>query len=203
MAFTVPSSAPAQVGFAVLAGLALGAITAYGQGWLGHSTGALVNSAGPWSLVAFVVARLQGRRVAWAIATAVVVLIMAEVGYVLANELRGYSSASSTVRFWLVAGVLAGPPLGVAASWSTRRGPWRPMGWTVIGGVLLGEGVYGWARLADPTDWRYWAVEVVIGAAVVVGSAINARRSRVAWAAVALGAVTALVVFAVSTNASL
>ncbi len=178
-------------------------MTSYGQGWWGHATGALVNSAGPWSLVAFVVARLQGHRVAWAVASAVVVLIMVEVGYVLANDLRGYSSASSTIRFWLMAGVLAGPPLGVAASWSTQRGRWRALGWAVIGGVLLGEGAYGWARIADSTDWRYWAVEVVIGAAVVAGSAVDPRRRRVAWAAVALGVATALVVFAVSTNVSL
>lgn len=196
----IPRSPLARLALAAGAGLIVGMLTAYGQGWLGHSTGSLVNSAGPWSLAAFAMARLQRRRVAWVIASAVAVLVMSEVGYVVAAEIRGDASSTSTIRFWLTAAVLAGPPLGVAASWSTRRNPWRAMGIAVVGGVLIGEAAYGWIEISDTTEWRYWAVELAVGLIVVTAAVIEARRPLHSWIAAMSGAATAAVVFGVATT---
>jgi len=179
---------------AAAAGLVVGYLTAYAQGWLGDSTNSLANSAGPWSLAAFLVARTQ-RRLPWALAAAVLTLVTCELGYVLATEVRGGSSAQSTVIFWLTAAVLAGPPLGLAAHWSTRRGWQRGAGWAALGGVLAGEGWYGWATVADTTDWRYWAVELAIGVVIVGIAAARAARALDAAIAVGVGAAAAVVVF--------
>ena len=189
-----PSSATGLL-VGVLVGVGVGVLTAYGQGWLNHSTSSLANSAGPWSLAAFAVAGYN-RQVLPAVAAATVTLACCELGYVFATEIRGGANATSTVEFWLTAAMLAGPPLGVAAAWSTRRGLFRWVGLAVIGGVLIGEGIYGWTTVADTTDWRYWAVEVLLGVIVLSTVAVRSRQLVHAGAAIGTAALTALVVFA-------
>ena len=115
-------------------------------------------------LAAFVVAR-HNRRVALAVFAAMLTLACCEIGYVLATELRG-----GTQRHF-DRGLLAhgGAPWLVHRSGSLERGPPRPgcvagSGLSVLGGVLVGEGLYGRTTVADTTDWRYWIVELVIGA---------------------------------------
>ena len=180
---------------AAAVGLAVGVFTAYAQGWLGDSTASLANSAGPWSLAAFLVARFN-RRLPAAIAAAMLTLACCELGYALATTVRGGTNSSSTVLFWLTAAALAGPPLGIAGSWSVSTGVRRGLGWSVIGGVLLGEGVYGWTTVADTTDWRYWAVETVVGSAIVVVAVVRSAWPRGVALTCALGCLTAGVVFA-------
>lgn len=181
---------------AIAVGIAVGTLTAYGQGWLGDSTTSLANSAGPWSAAAFLVARYNRRLVIAAVA-AMFTLASCELGYAIANEIRGGSNSTTTIVFWLTAAVLAGPPLGIAAAWSTRGGIRRGIGFAVIGGVLIGEGAYGWTTVADTTDWRYWAVELLTGVIVVAVASMRGRRVIYALATIATGALTALVVFAV------
>ena len=180
---------------AVGVGVLVGALTAYAQGWLGDSTNSLANSAGPWSVAAFLVARYN-RRIAFAVAGAMLTLACCELGYALATVVRGDSNSTTTIMFWLAAALLAGPPIGVAGAWSTQRGMHRGVGFAVIGGVVLGEGIYGWTTVADTTDWRYWAVESVIGAAVVLVAAVRSERPRHGLVTVAMGVLTAAVVFA-------
>jgi hypothetical protein len=189
-----PRTSVMSLALAAGVGVALGMLTAYAQGWLGDGTGSLANSAGPWSVAAFVVARTS-RGVITAVLAAVVTLAFCEFGYAIATEIRGGSNATSTVVFWLTAALLAGPPLGVAAWWSTRRGVRRAVGFGVIGGVLIGEGWYGWTSIADTTEWRYWAVELFLGIVVVAASAVTSRRAIPAAAGIVTAAATALVVF--------
>ena len=195
MAASAPSSA---VGWAVAVGLGLaaGAFAAYGQAWLSDATSSLANSAGPWSLVAFLVARYN-RRLIPAVVAAMLTLASCELGYVLATDFRGGTNSSSTITFWMVAAVLAGPPLGVAGSWATKGGLRRSLGFAVIGGVLIGEGLYGWTTVADTTDWRYWAVESALGAAIVAVLAVRSHWPRHTFATLAAAGATALVVFSV------
>jgi hypothetical protein len=131
-----------------------------------------------------------------AVVAATLTLACCELSYVLATEVRGGTSAASTVVFWLTAAVLAGPPLGVAGAWSTETGPRRGVGLSALGGVLLGEGLYGWSTIANTTDWRYWAVEVATGVVVIAIAAAHTRRPVPATLCVATGALTAAVVFA-------
>jgi len=182
---------------AAVVGIAVGVLTAYGQAWLGESSGSLANSAGPWSLAAFFVARYN-RRLFAAVPAAMVTLACCELGYVFGTHMRNGSTATSTVAFWLTAAVLAGPPLGVAAAWSTGHGVRRGVGFAVIAGVLIGEGIYGWTTIADTTDRRYWALELSVGLAIVVLVAVRGRRLAVALAMIATAAATALTVFVVA-----
>jgi hypothetical protein len=103
---------------------------------------------------------------------------------------------TSTMAFWLTAAVLAGPPLGVAGAWSSTTGLRRGVGISVLGGVLLGEGMYGWSTVADTTDWRYWVFELVIGALVVSFAAARSQGLLHATLIVATGVLTGAVVFA-------
>jgi hypothetical protein len=173
------TSAPARpwllaMTIAIVVGLVVGGVTAYAQGWLSGGTSSLANSAGPWSLAAFAVAR-YARRPVTACAAAVLTLASCELGYVIATEIRGGSNASSTIVFWLTASVLAGVPLGLAGSLSTMGGVRRSVGVAVIAGVLIGEGVYGWTEIADTTDWRYWAMDIVVGVAIIACTASMSR----------------------------
>lgn len=199
MTSTEPAPRRGRVGvgivIAIAVGIGIGALTAYTQGWLSNGSSSLANSAGPWSLAAFLVARHQ-RRLVPAVAAAMVTLACCELGYVLATEVRGGATSRSTVVFWITAAIFAGPPIGVAGSWSTQLDRRRGIGFAVIGGVLLGEGAYGWSTIADTTDWRYWAVEAVIGGLIVVGATARARRPVDAAAALAMGLLTAVVVLA-------
>ena len=178
-------------------GLAVGVLTAYAQGWLSNELGSLANSAGPWSLAAFLVARCARRLVA-AIPAAMTTLICCEVGYAIATNVRGGSNSSTTVLFWLIAAVLAGPPLGVAGAWSVHRDTRRGIGFGVIAGVLIGEGIYGWATVADTTDWRYWAIETVVGLMIAGVTIATSRRLLVSLLAAGTAVATATVVFVVA-----
>lgn len=183
-----------------IAGMIVGALTSPMQGWLSDSVSSLANSAGPWSLVAFVVAR-RARQVAVGAIVGVTTLAMCEMGYVLATEVRGGSTSTSTAAFWIVAAMLAGPPLGVAAVWSSRPHPLRRgAGFGVISGVLLGEGIYGLDRVSDTTDSRYWAVEIGVAMAIVVwvGARFRSLVSIASCVAVMLAAAAVVYVVAVS-----
>lgn len=179
----------------IIIGGAVGVLTAYGQGWLDDGLSSVANSAGPWSLSAFLVARMRRTIVGGAVA-AMVTLRCCELGYALATVVRGGSNATATVIFWLAAGLLAGPPLGVAAVWSTRRGLWEAVGVAVLAGVLVGEGAYGWTTVADTTDWRYWASELITGVLLLAWTVVRGRALRRSAAAIATAATVAGVVLA-------
>lgn len=162
---------------AVIVGLLVGALTAYAQGWLTDGLGSLANSAGPWSLAAFLVA-MRTRRPAIAALWAMLVLGACEVGYVIATQVRGGSNATSTVVFWLTAAVLAGPPLGVAGAW-TRQGRWwfgASAGPAVLAGVLIGEPIYALSTIADTTTPAYWWCELIVGVGIVVLACVRIIR---------------------------
>lgn len=192
-------------GWSVAVGLTVGALTSVGQAVLADTAGSLANSAGPWVLAAFLVARASGRPpgpIGVAIGAAILTMVSSEVGYVLVGRLRDIPSSSSTVAFWTVAGILAGVPIGVAARWTHAPDAWRPSaGAGVIAGVLIGEGLYGLDRLRQTTSAGYWQVEVLLGmllVAVVGGQ----RRSPTGMAALVGAAVaTAVVVFLAATSA--
>lgn len=180
---------------AVVIGLLMGGTTAYGQGWIGDSLGSAVNSAGPWSVAAFVVARPLRTWLGGA-ASAAVTLAMCEVGYVIANNIRDVPYATSTVVFWLMAAALAGPPLGVAGVWSRHAAPLRAAaGFGVICGVLIGEGSYGLARLTGTTNSGYWLGEVVVGVVVCVVVLARTRNLHAVLAGTGVTAACAGVVF--------
>jgi hypothetical protein len=185
------AAAGARAALVGLVGLALGAATAYAQAWLPHEVGSLANSVGTWALLAFLLA-LLGTNPRMAAMLGFVTLIALLGGYVLGAAMRGDPSSSSLMAFWGLSALVAGPVLGLGAHWlRTDRGVWAAIGSGVMGGVLVGEGVYGLTTIADTTYPPYWWGEILVG--VVLVGYVAARRLRRPRATV-VAIVSALVV---------
>jgi hypothetical protein len=166
-----PVALTATVG---LLGLTLGVLTAYGQEWLPQEVRSLANSSGSWALAAFLLALLAtGPRVAAACGALALLALLA--GYVLGAGLRGYPSGSALIVFWGLATVFVGPFLGLGAHWvRSGRRTLAALGAGGMGGVLVGEGVYGLAYIADTTYPPYWWGQILLGLLIVL--AVMVRR---------------------------
>ena len=185
-----PVALTAAVG---LLGPALGVLTAYGQEWLPPAVGPLANSSGSWALAAFLLALFAtGPRVAAACGALALLALLA--GYVLGAGLRGYPSGSTLVVFWGLVGVFVGPFLGLSAHWvRSGRRTLAALGAGGMGGVLVGEGIYGLAYVADTTYPPYWWGEIAVGAALLCAIAVRRLRN---WRPVALSVLVGLLVAA-------
>jgi hypothetical protein len=169
-----PVALTATVG---LLGLTLGVLTAYGQEWLPQEVRSLANSSGSWALAAFLLALLAtGPRVAAACGALALLALLA--GYVLGAGLRGYPSGSALIVFWGLATVFVGPFLGLGAHWvRSGRRTLAALGAGGMGGVLVGEGVYGLAYIADTTYPPYWWGQIAVGVALLCAIAVGRLRS--------------------------
>jgi len=177
------STALVLAGAAGLA-VALGVLTAYAQGWLPEETNSLANSVGTWVLVAFILALVPATPTG-AVACGVVTLLGLLAGYVIGAALRDFTSSTSLIIFWGLAAALAGPLVGLSASWVRSGRPARvAAGAGTMVGVLVGEGVYGLSFIADTTSPPYWWAEIVIGVAVFGALSVSCRL-RLRWVAVA------------------
>ena len=180
----------------VVAALGLGALTDLGQSWLPQSTASLANSGGSWAAVAFVLALLAtgtGRAMLWGL------LGLAGLvgGYYATAILRDVAESPGSIRFWMLAAVIAGPLLGLAASWVRRGSPVAAaLGAGAAAGLLGGESVYGLTAIAGSTSSLYWTIQLAV--AVVLLIALDAWRVREP-APVVLSMVTAGVVGALTT----
>lgn len=178
--------------------LVLGGLTAYAQQWLPDELGSLANSSGSWVLIAFLLALLATRPVLAAVSGGLT-LFMLLAGYVIAADLRGYESSNALLVFWGTAAVLVGPFVGLAAYWSRSGGPGLvACGSGLVGGLLIGEAVYGLVVISDATHPPYWWGQLAAGL-LVMGGVASARRleGRVVLAAVAVAAVVATAFFVV------
>lgn len=122
-----------------------------------------MNSSGSWALVAFGLALLAADiRVAAASGSLTLLTLLG--GYVLGSGIRGYPSGAAMIVFWVAAALLAGPLLGFGAYWvKIESGPRAALGIGAMSGVLVGEGVYGLAYIADTTFPPYWWGEILVG----------------------------------------
>jgi hypothetical protein len=78
--------------------------------------------------------------------------------------------------------VASQPTGGQSARWANHRG----LGFGLAVAVAVG---------ADTTDWRYWAIELVVGALVIVFAAARSQWPLHATLALAIGLLTAAVGF--------
>ncbi|WP_017569947.1 DUF6518 family protein [Nocardiopsis halotolerans] len=167
-----PTASPSSLATAVGVGLVVGYATSYGQGLLPDALSSLANSSGSWSLVAFLLGMLARRP--WVSAIVGVLSLAAMVlGYDLASIVRGYGVATSMTAFWLTAAVVVGPFLGWggnAVRWRTRL---TPLAVGAMSGVLVGEGAYGLAYIADTTSPVYWSGSIAVGVAFLVWGGVR------------------------------
>jgi FtsH-binding integral membrane protein len=166
---TPRAAGPARpIAFVTISAFAVGILTSVGQGTLPFEMSSLANSAGSWSLAAFLLClcNTAPRR---GLVLGFLALAAMLAGYIVATELRGYATGTALWLFWGTAAIVAGPALGVAAAWV--RGIDRSRiaaGAAVIAGILVGEGAYGLTRIADTTSSAYWMVQITVGLAIVV-----------------------------------
>jgi hypothetical protein len=154
----------------------LGVMTAYAQGWLPDQVRSLANSSGSWALLAFLLALLAATRGASAV-FGLLSLLALFASYVVGASVRGYPSSTQLMVFWGAAALLAGPLLGLAAFWvNSQGGPLAALGAGAVSGVLVGEGVYGLAYVADTTYPPYWWGQIVVGLILLL--VVAARRLR-------------------------
>jgi hypothetical protein len=185
---------------AIAAALVVGIVTSVGQGFLPEALAPLSNSSGSWCLAAFALALLERdpRRAALVGFAALVAML---VGYALATQLRGYPVGTSMFVRWGAAGVVAGPALGIGASWLRGTDPLRAAaGVAPIAGILLGEGAYGPTVVAATTSVGYWIGELALGLAVVVLAAFRIRTRPGIALMLALSVIASLVFYYVYTN---
>jgi hypothetical protein len=167
-----PSALLTPLGAAVGAGLLTGFLTSYAQGLLPHGLAPLANSAGSWSLVAFLLGMLSPRPWVSAIAGALSLAAMV-LGYDIASVLRGFSASPGGTFFWLTAAALVGPVLGWGGNALRTRSRLAPLAAGAMSGVLVGEGVYGLLYIADTTSPVYWSCSIAVGAAFLGWAAIR------------------------------
>ncbi|GAA4943667.1 hypothetical protein GCM10023224_28080 [Streptomonospora halophila] len=157
---------------AVGGGLLVGCLTSYGQGLLPSALAPLANSAGSWSLIAFLLA-MRGPRPWLCMLAASLSLAAMVLGYDLASVLRGYAASPVATAFWLTAAVVVGPVLGWGAATVRRRSGLAPAAIGAMSGVLVGEGVYGLLYIADTTSPLYWSGSVAAGTALLAWACVR------------------------------
>jgi hypothetical protein len=180
---TTPSGSPprrvassgALVALAV--GLALGGLTDEGQHWLPWAASSLANSGGSWVLVSFVVALAAGT-VGRAVVRGGAALVGLVIGYYVVAALRGVPVGASSVEFWVVAALVIGPLVGLAAGWVRHGQPSQvAVGAGTVGGLLVGEAAYSLRFLSGSTSATYWSAQFVLGLSLMLALLVwRARR---------------------------
>jgi hypothetical protein len=134
---------PAQrIALMILAGLAVGALTVFGQSILPGSWNHFANSGAMWLLAAFLIGSIMPSY-RWACAAGVVTLFGALTGYTLTAGALGYPYTLSAFAFWGVIGVIGGPIFGAAGyAWRSQDIRQRVIGLGLLGGVFVAEGWY-------------------------------------------------------------
>ncbi|WP_435093551.1 DUF6518 family protein [Clavibacter michiganensis] len=176
---TRPDPSPFRAAAVVLVfSLVVGGLTSPAQGVLPSWMSPLANSAGGWSMLAFVAVWLsRARPLLGAVLGAVSFVAMVE-AYGVVSLWRGIFFADPLSSMWIPIGLVAGPFLGVAAALvrHASRG-WAIAGVAVLSAVLLAEGVYGLTVVASSTSPVYWTLEIVLGVGFLAAVALHGRRA--------------------------
>ena len=160
----------------VLVAGAAGSATSFLQTVLPHAVASLANSAGPWCLVAWLLARPASSPARGA-AAAVAALVALVAGYYVTADLRGFPVGSASVGSWVVAAALVGPPLGAGAVCSRAAPGWRRvLGALVLPALLVAEAAYGVLVVGSTTSTAYWVGEGVVGLLLAAGLLVRGRR---------------------------
>lgn len=167
----------------VVASLALGFVTFHAQGWLPEPLAPLANSSSGWTLLTALLLA-WARPATWpAAALGAASFVLLVLGYSVAADLAGlyYDPA-----FFGVVGLVAGPVVGVAATWLRTVGLRAALGAAVLSGAGLAEATYGLTEVAETTGVTYW-IGVGVVALALLGWVVALRTESVRDRLVALG----------------
>jgi hypothetical protein len=140
----IPTGSTARrVAFIVVAGLATGILTQFGQSILPDGWSQAANAISPWLFVAFLVgSRMPDRR--WAAAAGIATLVLALVGYYAMTQLRyGIGGSTGTLIFWGIGALVGGPVFGIAGlTWRSGPARQRALAIGLVAAVAIAEGLY-------------------------------------------------------------
>ncbi len=160
-------------GIVVALSFLLGGLTSYAQGFLPDAFASFANSASGWTVLTALLVHWSRVRTAPAAVLGAVSFVLLVLGYTVAADLRGFYY--DPLLFSAV-GVVAGPFVGVAASWLRTDGVRSALGAALLAGIGVGEAVYGLTLIRESTSPVYWTVIGVAGLALLAG--VLARRVR-------------------------
>ena len=164
---------------ALLGGLVLGGLTSYGQTVLPGELRSFANSAGGWTMLAFLLVWLGRARPGLAAVLGIVAFEALVEGYELVSGWRGFFYQRPFSGIFTLVGLGAGPVLGVAASLTRHAGgARRALAVAPLSAVLLGEGAYGLLVVRETTSPVYWGLQLVLGVGFLVLACVRASTTR-------------------------
>ena len=185
---TAVTHALARCGLVLVLSFLLGGLTSYAQGFLPSALSSFANSASGWTVLTALLVYAARLRTAPSAVLGAASFVLLVLGYTAAAHLRGY--VYDPVLFSLV-GVVAGPFVGVAASWLRATGVRAALGTALLAGIGVGEAVYGLTIIRETTSPVYWTLIGVVGLALLAGMLVRRVRGALPVALAAGG--TALV----------
>lgn len=162
---------------AAAAGVAVGALTSFGQAHLEGTLNPLVNSASAWLVVPFLVGAFMRSPSSGALA-GVLACSLQVAGYFVTSELRGFPASSSYVLFWTACAIVGGPLFGAGGQlWRSGHERLARPASTLLPAVFLAEGI-----------WVYGIVLGYVGSIVlwlaigaVLAVALSWRMRAMSW----------------------
>ena len=185
---------------AVVASLALGVATSFGQGSSWEVLSAACNSPSTWTLVAAALAATTRRPVLGALLGAISLLGLT-FGYYIASLGRGYPVGVFYVLFWALASVVIGPIVGaLVARARDRRGLSTALACGVLAGVLVAEGAHVLGPVRETVPGAWGMVCIAGGGVTIAVGAVLERRVRFFAVSLVALAVVGLGLTAVTTH---
>jgi hypothetical protein len=179
-----------------MVGVAVGVVTSLGQAHLDRPFAALVNSAGPWLVVPFLMGAVC-RRVTTATLGGAAVCVVQLAGYYGTAHVRGFAAGHGILVFWLVCGVIGGPILGGAGFlWRNADARVRGLGGTALPAAFLAEGIWVyWHTLHYDSTAVLWVVIALLLAGLLARRQLEYRWLALTFAAALIGEAVVSVVY--------
>jgi hypothetical protein len=176
--------------------LAAGVLTPFAQQYRPDWARSLANASGSWTMVGLLAVYLSRARGLLAALLGVAALILLNEAYSAVSSARGYPYVGGFASRWTYVAIVAGPIVGLAASWLRSSRPLLvALAVAAPSAVLVGEGVYGLTVVADSTSPVYWSLQIAGGVAFVVVVAVRMLRSPEYIAAAAALTLTGAALF--------
>jgi hypothetical protein len=193
-----PAAALLSTVIVALVAITAGALTPFGQQCLPEWLSSLANSSGSWTMIGLLAVYLSRARGVLAALLGIAALILLNETYAAVSTARGYPYAGGLASEWTFVAGVAGPIVGLAASWLRSQRPVLvALAVAAPSAVLVGEGVYGLVLLADSTSPVYWWLQIMGGVVFVTVVAVRElRRPGIIALAAALTVVGAALFYA-------
>jgi hypothetical protein len=136
------SRLPLEVSACLLAGIAVGVLTSFGQSHLHRPFDALCNSASAWLVAPFVVGSVMATRTRAAAAGLATCALQVAAYYATAHA-RGFATSNALIAFWIGCALIGGPIFGFAGKyWRTAPPATRGLGGTALPAAFAAEGLW-------------------------------------------------------------